>query len=120
MARSMGGTWFAAIFAAVCAVSAWPGPARAATCTWTGSGTGTSAAWSNAANWTCPGSTMAVPQGGDRLVFPAGAAGNGANQNDIANLSLAGIDVAGPTASNGVYSITGNRILLGGGRSVVL
>jgi autotransporter-associated beta strand protein len=110
--------WAIAAVAGVCVASAGPTRARAAQCLWTGGGA--NAAWSTAANWNgCSGSAMPIPQSGDSVLFPTGVAGNGASQNDIANLSLASVDVGGPTTSNAAYAITGNQIALGSGQTLV-
>lgn len=81
----------------------WPAaPASAApdVCTWNGSA---SSSWSNGANWSgCDNG--GVPENGDNLVFPAGAA-NLTNNNDIV-----GLDVDTVIVSGNNYVFSGNAL----------
>ncbi len=66
---------------------------------WTGAAGGL---WSQAGNW-----SRGVPQSGDVLVFPSGAA-NLVNTNDIAGLSVGGL------ALDSGYTLNGNGIVING------
>jgi hypothetical protein len=74
----------------------------AATCTWTGGGADNN--WSTAANWDNCGGAHAIPQHGDDLVFPPGAARD-VPTDDIVGLSIHTLQVTGLPASNLSYSI---------------
>src|SRR5262245_32367385 len=74
--------------------------------TWTGLGANNN--WSTAANW-----DIGAPTGPDAvLVFPAGAARRDTVNNFAAGTAFAAISVEGG------YSLSGNRIRLGGGNSL--
>jgi len=70
---------------------------------WDGSASG---AWSDPQNWNNNPANTLTPGNGDTLVFPAGGA-NPATNNDVADLTLARIEIAG----NG-YTLSGNGITL--------
>lgn len=93
-----------ALIALVVVCLLMPGSASAAadTCTWDGSA---SSAWSNGANWSgCDNG--GVPENGDTLIFPAGAA-NLTNNNDLSGLTLNEVMVSGS-----LYTITGNALTI--------
>src|SRR5689334_22770355 len=83
----------------------------AATCTWTGGGGDNN--WSTAGNWDNCGGAHAIPQNGDDLVFPAGAARDVAT-DDLATLSIHTLQVTGLPASNMSYALqaASNAIML--------
>src|SRR5438876_9152683 len=76
-----------------------------ATLTWLGAVDGL---WSQAGNWTTTDVTHPVPQNGDAIVLPAGAA-NPTQTDDLGSLSLTSITLQGFG-----YSISGDPIALGG------
>src|SRR4029453_7071120 len=79
--------------------------AAADTCTWTGAVNGN---WSNGGNWSgCDNG--GVPQNGDQLQFPSGAA-NLSNSNDISNLSIVNLSINGMG-----YTLNGNALTVNGG-----
>ncbi len=82
-----------------------PAYAAADTCTWTGANSGS---WSDGGNWTgCDNG--GVPEDGDSLVFPAGAA-NLTNANDIAGT----LDIDSITISGDNYALSGNPVYVSG------
>ncbi len=84
---------------------------EAAVCTWTGGGF--DAQWSTAANWNNCGGEHPVPQDGDEVVFPAGAARSFA-LNDIPGVNLAALAIDGLAAGNQRYVISGGAIGMAG------
>lgn len=99
---------FAASLAAVLTLG--KGNAFAATKTWDGSAGDNK--FSTGANW----SGDSAPANGDVLVFPGSAAPTDYNtdiQNDISNLSVAGITFTGTCESYGYYSFTGPLTITG-------
>jgi hypothetical protein len=83
----------------------------AATCTWTG-GAPADNFWSTAANWDNCGGAHAIPQNGDDLVFPAGAARDLA-LDDIPGLSVHTVQVTGlPTGLSYAIHSASNAIVL--------
>src|SRR5688572_3858144 len=77
-----------------------------ATLTWDGGGS--TNAWSNALNWN---DNIHIPQVGDDLVFPGGAA-RLTNNNDIPGLLVNSISFSGSG-----YTISGTDLTLGNGTS---
>lgn len=99
---------FAASLAAVLTLG--KGNAFAATKTWDGSAGDNK--FSTGANW----SGDSAPANGDVLVFPGSAAPTDYNtdiQNDISNLSVAGITFTGTCESYGYYNFTGPLTITG-------
>ncbi len=73
-------------------------------CTWTGGGG--DANWSTATNWSCATDGVAVPGGGDSLVFPDLAA-QLSNTNDLVGLTVDNILVSGMG-----YTLGGNDVTI--------
>src|SRR6476619_5465988 len=74
----------------------------AATCTWTGGGGDNN--MSTAGNWDNCGGAHALPQNGDGLVFPGGAARDQPAW-DLPDLSITTLQVTGLPATNQSYLI---------------
>jgi autotransporter-associated beta strand protein len=83
--------------------------ASAATCIWNGA---TNTLWSTGNNWSGTGCVHRVPQNGDRLAFPANAAGF-TSENDIAGLQVASVVIYSPR-----FIIKGTGITVQSGGSV--
>jgi hypothetical protein len=104
-----------------------------ATLTWTGAVDGL---WSNAGNWATTDPTHTVPQNGDAIVLPAGAANrtqvDGLNSDSFASITiqdtgyhLSGVDfvlsggiTVTSSSGGGIVEIENNIILLGAGISL--
>lgn len=86
-----------------------PQSASAAVRTWDAGGDGVS--WNDAANW----SSNTAPVNGDSVTFDVSIlSGSTTLNNNISNLSLAGINRTGTSASNYNFTVTGNAVTLTG------
>jgi hypothetical protein len=72
------------------------------TCTWTG--LGADALWSTATNWVCSVDGATIPENGDSLIFPVGAAQIN-NANDLVGLTVDSITINGDS-----YVLSGNNV----------